>query len=226
MIDQAPCNSWPDLNHQNTLPTRLDRAGQGLTQADLPQRAWAPSRLGWVVALQKASGHGVRTPVISDVLRRLVGRALAQGFVWHLQQTCFPHQCGDHRAACATDATLELSPRLPCLCTAAQSRNPLPGLHWGSGAEGPSPGLPLVPCCCCCESAGEITPKRREKKKPLTPTENATGADKKRAHARQPANLCSRARKHLSTAAVEHSYSRPVQQCAKAKATLNLQQSP
>ena len=67
----------------------------------------------------------------------------------------------------------------------------------------------------------EITPKRREKKKPPTPTENRAGADKKRAHARQLANLCSRAPKHLSTVAIEHSFSRPVQQCARAKATLS-----
>ena len=72
----------------------LHCAAQRLAQADVPAAALAALRVGRIVALQKPDGRGVRALVVGDVLRRLVGRALAQAFALRLETACLPYQYG------------------------------------------------------------------------------------------------------------------------------------
>ena len=73
---------------------QLHCAAQRLAQADVPDAALAAIRVGRIVALQKPDGRGIRALVVGDVLRRLVGRTLAQAFAPHLERACLPHQYG------------------------------------------------------------------------------------------------------------------------------------
>ena len=61
--------------------------------AQVPDDVLAAVRVGRVVALQKPNGR-VRAVVVGDVLRRLVGRVLAQQFGPQLQEECLPFQFG------------------------------------------------------------------------------------------------------------------------------------
>ena len=72
----------------------LHCAAQRLAQADVPDAALAAIRVGRIVALQKPDGRGIRALVVGDVLRRLVGRTLAQAFAPYLERACIPHQYG------------------------------------------------------------------------------------------------------------------------------------
>ena len=72
----------------------LHRAACRLAQADVPTPALAALRVGRIVALQKPGRRGVCALVVGDVLRRLVGRTLAQAFAPHFQRACLPHQFG------------------------------------------------------------------------------------------------------------------------------------
>ena len=71
----------------------LHGAAVRLANADVPPEVLEGIRVGRLVALRKPNGR-VRALVIGDVLRRLVGRVLAQHFAPHLQQACMPHQFG------------------------------------------------------------------------------------------------------------------------------------
>ena len=64
-----------------------------LAQADVPSVVLDGLRVGRLVALRKPNGR-VRALVVGDVLRRLLGRALAQHFAPHFQSACLPHQFG------------------------------------------------------------------------------------------------------------------------------------
>ncbi|CAE7242891.1 unnamed protein product [Symbiodinium sp. CCMP2592] len=71
----------------------LHGAAVRLANADVPSEVLEGIRVGRLVALQKPNGR-VRALVVGDVLRRLVGRVLAQHFAPRLQQACMPHQFG------------------------------------------------------------------------------------------------------------------------------------
>ena len=85
----------------------LHCAAQRLAQADVPAPALAAIRVGRIVALQKPDGRGIRALVIGDVLRRLVGRVLAQVFALRLETACLPFQYG-----LSTRAGAEALPRV------------------------------------------------------------------------------------------------------------------
>ena len=85
----------------------LHCAAQCLAQADVPAPALAAIRVGRIVALQKPDGRGIRALVIGDVLRRLVGRVLAQAFALRLETACLPFQYG-----LSTRAGAEALPRV------------------------------------------------------------------------------------------------------------------
>ena len=71
----------------------LHGAALRLAQADVPSVILDGLRVGRLVALRKPNGR-VRALVVGDVLRRLLGRALAQHFAPHFQSACLPHQFG------------------------------------------------------------------------------------------------------------------------------------
>ena len=71
----------------------LHGAAVRLANADVPPDVLQGIRVGRFVALTKPNGR-VRALVVGDVLRRLVGRVIAQHFAPHLQQACMPHQFG------------------------------------------------------------------------------------------------------------------------------------
>ena len=62
----------------------LHRAAERLARADVPVPVVAAIRAGRIVALRKPNGR-VRALVVGDVLRRLVGRTLAQEYASELQ---------------------------------------------------------------------------------------------------------------------------------------------
>ncbi|OLP76330.1 132 kDa protein [Symbiodinium microadriaticum] len=92
-----------------------------LAHADLPPPVLAALRIGRMTALQKPNGRGIRALVVGDVLRRLVGRALAQAFAPHFQRACLPHQfglstrAGTEALARVLRAATELDPRATVL---------------------------------------------------------------------------------------------------------------
>ena len=73
--------------------TLLHRAAERLARADVPVPVVAAIRAGRIVALRKPNGR-VRALVVGDVLRRLVGRTLAQEYASELQAACMPFQYG------------------------------------------------------------------------------------------------------------------------------------
>ena len=68
-------------------------AASRLANATVPPVVLEGLRVGRLVALRKPNGR-VRALVVGDVLRRLVGRVLAQHFAPHLQAACMPYQYG------------------------------------------------------------------------------------------------------------------------------------
>ena len=73
--------------------TFLHGAAQRLARADVPAPVLPAIRAGRIVALRKPNGR-VRALVVGDVLRRLVGRTLAQQYASELQAACMPIQYG------------------------------------------------------------------------------------------------------------------------------------
>ena len=78
-------------DEEDTL--RLHAAAERIATAELPPPVLDALRVGRIVALRKPAG-GVRALVVGNVLRRLVGRVLAQTFSAQLQQACQPFQFG------------------------------------------------------------------------------------------------------------------------------------
>ena len=99
----------------------LHGAACRIAHADLPPPVLAALRIGRMTALQKPNGRGIRALVVGDVLRRLVGRALAQAFAPHFQRACLPHQfglstrAGTEALARVLRAATELDPRATVL---------------------------------------------------------------------------------------------------------------
>ena len=99
----------------------LHGAACRLAHAYLPPPVLAALRIGRMTALQKPNGRGIRALVVGDVLRRLVGRALAQAFAPHFQRACLPHQfglstrAGTEALARVLRAATELDPRATVL---------------------------------------------------------------------------------------------------------------
>ena len=98
----------------------LHTAAELLARAQVPDDVLAAVRVGRVVALQKPNGR-VRALVVGDVLRRLVGRVLAQQFGPQLQEACLPFQfglstsAGTEAVVCLLRAATEASPRATIL---------------------------------------------------------------------------------------------------------------
>ena len=98
----------------------LHKAAQLLAQADVPSQVLDTLLVGRVVALRKPNGS-VRALVIGDVLRRHVGRVLAQGFGQHIQDACMPLQyglstrAGTEAVARVLRAATEINPRTTVL---------------------------------------------------------------------------------------------------------------
>ena len=98
----------------------LHKAAQLLAQADIPAQVLDALRVGRVVALRKPNGR-VRALVIGDVLRRLVGRVLAQAFAQQIQDACMPFQyglstrTGTEAVARVLRAATEVNPRTTVL---------------------------------------------------------------------------------------------------------------
>ena len=87
----------------------LHNAAELRARAQVPDDVLAAVRVGRVVALQKPNGR-VRALVVGDVLRRLVGRVLAQQFGPQFQEACLPFQIGLSTSA-GTEAVVCLLPR-------------------------------------------------------------------------------------------------------------------
>ena len=100
----------------------LHSAAQQLADAAVPPAVLAGLRVGRVVALRKPDGR-VRALVVGDVLRRLVGRALAQHFAPSLEAACLPHQYG-----LSTRAGAEAVIRLLRAATEADARATVPSV--------------------------------------------------------------------------------------------------
>ena len=71
----------------------LHGAALRLANAEVPPAVVDGIRVARLVVLRKPNGR-VRALAVGDVLRRLVGRVLAQHFAPHFQQACMPHQYG------------------------------------------------------------------------------------------------------------------------------------
>ena len=82
----------------------LHGAAEQLARAEVPATVLAAMRVGRIVALHKPNGR-VRALVVGDVLRRLVGRVLAQQFAPQLQDACLPFQFGLSTSAGAEAVT-------------------------------------------------------------------------------------------------------------------------
>ncbi|CAE7883168.1 unnamed protein product, partial [Symbiodinium sp. KB8] len=97
--------------------TLSHRAAGRLARADVPVTpVVAAIRAGRIVALRKPSGRA-RALVVGDVMRRLVGRTLAQGYASELQTACMPSQHG-----LSTRAGTEALVRLLCVATGSDPR--------------------------------------------------------------------------------------------------------
>ena len=98
----------------------LHKAAQLLAQADIPAQVLDALRVGRVIALRKPNGR-VRALVIGDVLRRLVGRVLAQALAQQIQDACMPFQyglstrAGTEAVARVLRAATEVNPRTTVL---------------------------------------------------------------------------------------------------------------
>ena len=90
---QTRHSCWAVLLDEEADCTLLHGAAQQLARADVPAPVLPAIRAGRIVALRKPNGR-VRALVVGDVLRRLVGRTLAQQYASELQAACMPFQYG------------------------------------------------------------------------------------------------------------------------------------
>ena len=138
---------------------RFVRVAQQLAKAAVPPVVARALGLGRIVALTKPSGR-VRGIVVSDFLRRLVARTLAQQFASSFHDACSPHQfalstrSGVDAVVHALAASVELDPTASVLSVDGVgafdtiSRNAmLTGLHSVPGANACLPFVRLFYSC-------------------------------------------------------------------------------
>ena len=65
---------------------------QRRARADVPDEIMDAIRLGWLTALRKPNGS-VRGIVVGDIVRKLVGRTMAQQFSKRVEVATSPFQC-------------------------------------------------------------------------------------------------------------------------------------
>ena len=119
-------------------PRELKGAAQRHAHADVPAPALAAMQVERIVALQNPKGRGLRALVVGDVLRRLVGRTLAQAFAPHFEQACLPHQ---YMASARVPAVR------PCHASSARLPRSMPVLQsFPSMQLAPSTMPPARPC--------------------------------------------------------------------------------
>ena len=106
-------------------------AASRLANATVPPVVLEGLRVGLLVALLKPNGRA-RALIVGDVLRRLVGRVLAQHCAPPVQAACMPCQCclstrvGTEAVSRLLCAATDMSPRATVLSVDLELQRPLP----------------------------------------------------------------------------------------------------